>query len=266
MKNQRLLKTAGMALAVLGFVGFATNAQSSHAQMGGGAMPAAGAGGDSSTGAAIAYPSQNFSWLDHASTISESHNRGVAAVIQASGEANYYHSLAAINYEVAIDKRIENRTKALEHRYKRQDMYLAKLKDRSQRLDSDKHQAMMMKYAPERLSEGEGMRDGMIVWPYPLDSNVFTQHTTNLQRLLASRTPENTGRDTRLSALVRRSIAEIKLMLDRHSNIITVGEYVAADDFLQRVEWEAMHPPKNPQPAAPKPKKDDQTLTAFHWR
>nr|MCU0720266.1 hypothetical protein [Pirellula sp.] len=69
----------------------------------------AGLSNAQSDGPAIAAPITNWEFVDHSSTFGEGIQRGYASVLRGAGELAYMDSLAAINYQEAYKKALENR-------------------------------------------------------------------------------------------------------------------------------------------------------------
>src|SRR5690349_7696341 len=77
------------------------------------------ASAQTATTASFVSPSFGYGYGDygygyHASTFEEGVLRGKAALAQGLGQANYYNSLAAINYQDAYSRSIKNRQAAVD--------------------------------------------------------------------------------------------------------------------------------------------------------
>src|SRR5690606_15137586 len=71
---------------------------------------------------AVRYPDSGSTFLRHSSTAAEGAMRGAAAYVRAAGAANLDHSLAAMNYQEAVRRSLENTLKYAETYYARRDL------------------------------------------------------------------------------------------------------------------------------------------------
>src|SRR5437660_927215 len=105
-----------------------------------------------------------YGYGHHASTLEEGVLNGYAALAQAQGQANYYDSLAAINYQEAYSRYAANRQKATESYFRmRQVNYEARL---PQRLTPVQYSDLARKLAPVALTDQQYNRSiNRLSWP-----------------------------------------------------------------------------------------------------
>lgn len=194
---------------------------------------------------AIAYPDNGFSWLHHASTAEEGIFRGAAAFVESAGKSNYYSSLAAVNYQEAYRRAIENTVKRTEAYYARRDLW-SDHQERYRRkpLDMQGYQKLAAARSPERLTaEQYDAESGAIRWPFPLDGAVFGEHRKAIVNLLNERSVENSGWGSRNFEMIRREVSEMKEILEAGRDAVELNLYINALEFLESVEWEARFTP-----------------------
>ncbi len=199
----------------------------------------------SSGGVAIAYPDAGFSWLNHASTSDEGFLRGASMVIESAGRGNYYHSLAAVNYQEAYRRAIDNSVSRAEAYYKRKEMR-QEYQERYGRkaIDMETAQKLAAARTPDRLSqEHYDAEVGIVQWPYPLDAAIFSAHREQISELLVSRNENLAGWGSRNYEMVRREVETMKDLLETVRNSLDTNRYVHALRFLESIQWEARFAP-----------------------
>ncbi|WP_153556523.1 hypothetical protein [Roseimaritima sediminicola] len=207
-----------------------------------GAPPASGSEGYAP---AIAYPDNGFSWLHHASTAEEGMLRGAAAFVEAAGKGNYYHSIAAMNYQEAYRRAIENTVHRAEAYYARRDLW-SDHQERYRRkpLDMEGYEKLAAARSPARLTGDQyNPESGAIRWPYPLDSAVFAEHRKRVEGLLSDRSVDNSGWGSRNFEMIRREVAAMKEVLEAGRQTLDLNSYINALEFLESVEWEGRFAP-----------------------
>ena len=221
-------------------------------------------------GVAVAQPIYNWSYQRHASTATEGYLNGQSNVIRAQGQASYLNSLAAVNFEEARRRYIENsrlyvstvienreRNKQFRDKYKR----LPPSKERLAKLN-----AMML---PERLSTSQiNDSTGGLVWPHVLRLDEYQAYRERLDTLFANRTPENSGDGSPFQREVDVLIQDFKALLKANLKSLSTNQYTTAKAFLQTLDYEATFPMVSVQPTAqpavdteaqPKPEKKEES-------
>ncbi len=215
------------------------------------AFPAAAqeAGATSETGSGyapvVAYPSSDFNWLRHSSTAAEGRLRGAASFVESAGKGNYYHSLAALNYQEAYRRALDNAVHRADAYYARQDLwYDHQEKYRRKPLDMEGYQKLAASRAPDRLSAEQYDADsGAVRWPFPLDSEVFRSARQAVEKHLSDRSIENAGWGSRNYAQLRAHVESMRSLLDAARESLPPDQFVLADSFLDSVLWEGRFVP-----------------------
>jgi hypothetical protein len=190
---------------------------------------------------AIRYPDQGFSWLRHSSTIGEGHARGVAALTRAMGAANYDHSLAALNYQEAYRRGLENAVRRTEAYYARRDLwYDYQEARRRERLTFEGYANLAESKAPDRLaSEQFDPETGQLMWPHTLDGEAFLPLREQIEARLMERSVQDSGYGSRNYEEIRRLVGTMRQMLQAEREMFPSHLYVRTQMFLDSVEWEA---------------------------
>lgn len=198
---------------------------------------------------AIAYPSSNFTWLDHSSTADEGIMRGAAAFVEARGKGNYYNSLAAVNYQEAYRRAIENSVKQLEGYYVRKDLWHDhQEKYRRKPLDLEGYSRLAASRSPSRLTaEQYDAETGGLRWPFPLDADYFAEARNAVEKRLAERSADNAGVGSRHYEELRRDVEAMRTMLNTGRTILAPDQFVNADAFLDSILWEGRFVPDGEQ-------------------
>jgi hypothetical protein len=197
----------------------------------------------------LAYPSFGYGYGDygygyHASTFEEGVLRGRAALAQGLGQANYYHSLAAINYQDAYSRAIKNRQQAVDaYFYAQQANRAARQAQQSPRLTPEQYVALARAEAPERLSEQEYNRSfGRLDWPAAFNAYEFNDERDELDRAFAARSPNDAGPASEFYASVRQLTSKLDAKLKTQIDVLDSAQYMAAKKFLLSLNYEAQQP------------------------
>lgn len=190
---------------------------------------------------AIAYPSSDFNWYRHASTAQEGALRGAGAYVQSLGQANYYSSLAAINFQEAYRRGLENMVYRAEAYYARRDVWHGyQERHRRKPLEPEGYARLAAERSPGRLTEAVFDPDtGKIQWIYPLDAALFAPHREAIEELFAERTPSDSGRNSRNYEKIRTEVAAMKNLLEGGEQGLRTLKLIHAMRFLESVEYEA---------------------------
>jgi hypothetical protein len=201
----------------------------------------------------IAYPSSDFSWLRHSSTATEGRLRGAANFVESAGKGNYYHSLAALNYQEAYRRALANAVYRADAYYARQDLWFDhQEKYRRKPLDLEGYQKLAASRSPNRLTtEQYDAESGAIRWPYPLDGDAFSGSRKEVQKHLSERSVENAGWGSRNYADLRQHVEAMRSLLDSARESLAPDQFVLADSFLDSVLWEGRFVPDAALPNEP---------------
>lgn len=177
----------------------------------------------------------------HASTYEEGVLRGYADFTRAHGESDYWHSLAAINRQVAYQKSLENRQLKTETYFRNRAINSEARKPT--RLSTEQLAVLAKKQAPDRLNGQQYDRTlGRLSWPAVLTSEDFAQEREILDAAFAARTPGDTGVSSGFSSGVRQLTANMQSRLQSQMGSMSQMEYLAAKKFLAGLALEAQQP------------------------
>lgn len=180
----------------------------------------------------------------HASTAEEGMLRGYAAVAQSVGQRNYMNSLAAINYQDAYSRSIQNRQKAIEgYFYNKQANQSARQAMRPQRLSQEQYVAIAKEAAPAPLSDREYDRTfGRLHWPAALEGDEFAAERRELDRAFAARSPGDAGTSIGFTRTVKTLSQSLQSKLQNEIDSLDASQYMAAKHFLLSLTHEAQQP------------------------
>lgn len=193
---------------------------------------------------AIAQPIVNWSYQRHASTATEGFLRGQADVIQSAGQAAYLNSLAAVNYQEAVRKNIENRglyvrtyfaNKELNRQYR--EKYTAGPPSQ------ERWARVIAASSPDRLSlEQFDSATGRLVWPHILRGDEYKAFRDRIDDLMASRTPETSGDGSPTQREIATLVDGMMALLKSNIDTVSSSQYGAAKWFLLSVAYEVQQP------------------------
>ena len=191
--------------------------------------------------AAVRYPDSGFSFMHHSSTAAEGAYRGAASYIRALGAANLDNSLAAMNYQEAYRRSLENTLKYAETYYQRRDLWFDYQEEhRRKPLTMEGYQKLAAAAGADRLSADQYDADtGKIRWPDLLQAEVLKPYREEIDKTLAARSGAETGLGSRTYEVVRQMTAEMQSVLDRHRQDLPSHLYVHASKFLESVLFES---------------------------
>ncbi len=187
-------------------------------------------------------PITNWTYYNHASTAGEGLLRGQAAAVQAVGQANYLHSLAAVNYAEAYRRQIENnRLYVKTYIENREEVY--KYRERYTRppLTKEQWQEFSSRALPDRLTS-EQYSNGKITWPHILRMDAYKPLRERVDELVASRTPENSGDGSPSQREIASHIDAMKILLRENLDTLSSSQYGNAKWFLVCLDYEMKHP------------------------
>jgi hypothetical protein len=185
-----------------------------------------------------------YATYHHASTYEEGVLRGLADLQRSGGEANYWHSLAANNWQDAYSKYLQNREAKTETYFRMQSINrAAREAARPQRLPTEQLAILAKKQAPERL--GDHLYDrglGHLNWPAVLNNDLFTAERETLDAAFAARTPGDAGVGSSFSSSVRQLTRSMQDKLQANIHSLNQMEYLAAKKFIAGLAIEAQQP------------------------
>ena len=186
----------------------------------------------------------NWSYLGHSSTFEEGYLRGSANVIQSVGQTNYMNSLAAVNVQEAVRRRIENQNlyvrKVLENRelnaqYRARYASVAPTKEEWQQVTEA---ALPDRLTPEQYDPSSGR----LVWPHILRTDEYKAFRERIDQLFASRTPDNSGNGSPSQRELASLIDGMKVLLKNNIDSVSSSQYASAKWFLLSLDYEAQLP------------------------
>ena len=182
-----------------------------------------------------------FGGYHHASTYEEGVLRGYADLTRAGGEANYWHSLAAINRQVAYQKHLENRQLKTETYFRNR--AINSEARQSTRLSTEQLAVLAKKQAPDRLNGQQYDRTlGRLSWPAVLSGDDFAAERDILDAAFAARTPGDAGVASTFGSGVRQLTTNMQARLQSQMGSLNQMEYLAAKKFLAGLALEAQEP------------------------
>jgi len=197
---------------------------------------------------AYGYPGgYGYGYGYHSSTLEEGSLRGLGALTASQGEANYYNSLAAINFQDAYARYVQNRQKATDAYFAgRQANRAARFGDVS-RLTLDRYSALARHDAPQCLRQNQYDRAlGRLNWPAVLTGDEFAAERDLVNRAFKARSPGDVGPNTAFYETVKQLSSSLEAKLKTHINDLDPAQYLAAKKFLQGLSCESNQPPASP--------------------
>jgi hypothetical protein len=180
----------------------------------------------------------------HSSTLEEGWLRGLGALTASQGEANYYNSLAAINFQDAYARYVQNRQKATDAYFAgRQANRAARFGDVS-RLTLDRYAALARHDAPQCLRQDQYDRAlGRLNWPAVLNGEEFAAEREAINTAFRGRSPGDVGPSTAFYDMVKQLSSSLEGKLKTHIDELDAAQYLTAKKFLQGLTCEANQPP-----------------------
>jgi hypothetical protein len=181
------------------------------------------------------------------STVAGSFLIGAAAATEAAGEAEYFDSMAAKNYQDAYEHWIENQ-KLRESTYFDMRRLNASYRAETHGTVATPEQLIAFSRArlPERLTTDQlAVESGQIKWPQVLLRDEFAPERAALEYLFAERAtrPYSTGLGTQNYREVRRVTDDMHDLLRSLLDVITPDEFIVGNRFLNSVAFEARFEP-----------------------
>ena len=197
-------------------------------------------------------PMNNWNYQHHSSTFEEGYFRGAASVLQAEGQANYSTSLAAVNYQEAYRRQLENSRLYVQVYLERREMvrqYLDRYGDHPP--TREQLERVAKNALPDRLTADEyDPMTGKLVWPHILRDLAYEPFRKRIDDLMASRTPENSGDGSPWQRELHQLIDGMQRLLRQNIDTVTAQQYARAKWFLISLNYEGMLGPNEGKPAA----------------
>jgi hypothetical protein len=209
----------------------------------GAALIAGGSAQLQAQNAALAPPIVNWSYQRHASTPIEGFLRGHADVVQSAGQAHYLSSLAAINYQEAVRRDIENRGLFVRTYFENKELNRQFREKYAAAPPSREQWARVSALAnPARLSAEHYDSSGRMVWPHILRGDEYRAFRDRIDDLMSSRTPEMSGDGSPVQREIAILVNGMAALLKSNIDTVTSSQYGEAKGFLLSVGYEAQQP------------------------
>ncbi|MCU0713045.1 MAG: hypothetical protein MUC43_13370 [Pirellula sp.] len=208
-----------------------------------------GASNGQSDGPAIAAPMMNWEFVDRSSTFAEGAQRGYASVLRGAGELAYMDSLAAINYQEAFRKALENRvayTKAAMEIKAMRAEYRERYAPRP--FVGEARKRAIEFYLPKKLTATQFNADtSEIVWPHILRQSEYAPICTEINQVFKSRTFENSGDGSPTQLTIDKLTKSLAALLRENINSMSAEQYIYASEFIRslNLEGKSIVPPRN---------------------
>ncbi len=176
----------------------------------------------------------------HASTAEEGYLRGMADVARVHAQANLDNSAAAVNYSVARQNEIQNRSRWTQTYFEMRRMNRAY---RAEERGPPPSMQDLVRYAqvgkPERLRPSQlDCVSGRIQWPLLLQREEFAQGRAELEAVFAARAQQGgIGVDDYLK--IRQTTDQMKAELKAELRQVPPSQYEIAKRFLESLAYEA---------------------------
>lgn len=186
----------------------------------------------------------------HSSTFEEGVVHGYADVVRSTGECRYLNSVASCNLQEAHSRALENRKRTVETyfetaRINREE----RARQRGPRPTCEQLSRYAQQRAPQRLSSREfDPASGTFAWPGLLQGRQFAAERNAIDRLMTDRSLRNGGNTSESATNIQKLVEGLKIRLKQQIKTLSPMEYVAAQNFLAGVEYEAY--PRGPEIAS----------------
>lgn len=194
---------------------------------------------------AVRYPDNGFTFLHHSSTAGEGYLRGAAAYTRALGAANLDNSLAAMNYQEAYRRSLENALLYAQTYYAKRDLWFDyREKTRRKPLTPEGYRRLAEAAGAGRLTLDQfDPETGELRWPALLQANVLQPYRDEVNEAMATRSVHDTGMASRTYERVRIATEAMEGILDTHKTSIPSHLYVNAVKFIESVRLESRFAP-----------------------
>ncbi len=192
---------------------------------------------------AVVAPISNWSYQNHASTAAEGFLQGQAAVVRSVGEANYMNSVAAVNFQEAVRRNIENHGLYVRTRIENKELN-RQYRERyaAPKMTQERWQRVIAASLPDRLTADQfDSATGRLVWPHILRGNEYKAFRDPIDELLSSRTPEASGDGSPNQRQLDQLVKGMMDLLKSNIDTVSASQYGAAKWFLMSIAYEAKH-------------------------
>ncbi|GIW99450.1 MAG: hypothetical protein KatS3mg111_2783 [Pirellulaceae bacterium] len=189
-------------------------------------------------------PINNWTYQRHASTPIEGYYRGAAAAMEAAGHANYLNSVAAVNYQEAVRRRIENASYYVRTYYENKEVH-REYREKYAPVPPTKEQwaRITEKMLPDRLTaQNFDPNTGGLVWPHVLRTDEYKAIRERIDELVANRSPENSGDGSPSQRQIAELVDAMLALLKSNMHHLSTSQYVAAKEFLRSLDYEMTFP------------------------
>lgn len=193
---------------------------------------------------AVTTPINNWSYQRHSSTATEGFLRGTATVIQAAGQKNYLDSIASVNHQEALRRRIENSNLYVKTYFENKEINRQyREKYASAPPSAERWARITAASLPDRLTESQyDPTTGKLVWPHILRDEEYTAFRDRINELFASRSPNNCGDGSPSQREIANLIDGMKMLLKSNIDTVSLSQYGNAKMFLMSLDYEAQLP------------------------
>ena len=177
---------------------------------------------------------------DHASTAEEGAARGMADVVRSAGAANLMNSEAAINYQEAEKKNIENHLLYTETYFQMKNIN-KQYRDAQRKPPPTQQQAIRMSKSqlPDRLSANKmDPLTGALAWPLGLRADSFKEDRERMDALYAERADKGFLTPDQYVE-VKKLTSEMTDELRKYSQQLGGNASIEARKFLESLSYEA---------------------------
>jgi hypothetical protein len=207
-------------------------------------------------GPAIATPINNWSFMNHSSTIAEGAMRGQASVMSAAGELAYLDSLASINYQEAYRRAIDNSVAYTKAYYEKRELR-AEFHEKYSRKPfvGEARKKVVEFYQPKKLTADQfNAQTGQLTWPHILRQSQYAPIKVEIDTLFETRNFENSGNGSVTQLKLSQLIRSLAALLRENIDSMSAEQYINAQEYLRSVDAEsknAVLPKVADQPNAP---------------
>jgi hypothetical protein len=195
---------------------------------------------------AYGYPG-GYGYGYHSSTLEEGWLRGLGALAASEGQANYYNSLASINFQDAYARYVQNRQKATDAYFAMRHANREARAAEATRLTLDRYVSIAKHDATQCLREDQYDRAlSRLNWPAVLTGEEFAAEREAINVAFRGRSPGDIGPSSAFYDTVKQLGSSLEGKLKTHINDLDPVQYLTAKKFVQGLTCEANQPPVPP--------------------